>query len=71
MTTYAAPKKPSGPQLHVMPKTEPTVPESEVPAEPLKEEMPKSTAPHLHLVPDAEPEKTEEEPKPEEPKSDK
>ena len=42
------------------------MPESEVPAEPLKEEMPKAAAPQLHLVPDVEPEKAAEESKPEE-----
>lgn len=68
LTTYTAPKKPDGPQLHVMPKSEPTVPESEVPAEPLKEEMPKAAAPQLHLVPDVEPEKAAKESKVEEAK---
>ena len=51
-----------------MPKAEPTVPESEVPAEPLKEEMPKAAAPQLHLVPDVEPEKAAKESKVEEAK---
>ena len=74
LSTYAVRKPKEGSAPAETPKAEPHVPESEIPAEPLQEEMPKASddapasapeekeAPHLYIVPDdnKEEQKTEE-----------
>ena len=74
LSTYAVRKPKEGSAPAEAPKAEPHVPESEIPAEPLQEEMPKASddapasapeekeAPHLYIVPDdnEENQKTEE-----------